>query len=80
MREGTDADLLAEEIRPVYDKDLHGDTVSFTIRLETEGLEHADHLKVRVEKLKRKENEGDSNESSGESWLEYIIRAGYEAW
>lgn len=80
-------DLIAEEARPVYGKDLHGDKVSFTIRTETEGLEHGDQLRIRLEKLNKDGEESYSEaEDSGlkevkqDTWFGYIIRVFRDTW
>lgn len=44
-------DPIAEEVQPVYGKDLHNDYFSMTIRIDADELEHGDHLKVTVEEL-----------------------------
>lgn len=69
---------VAEEARPVYQKDLYDDHHSMTVRVDTGDLEHGDQLRVRVEKLITEEEEGSSDdlrEAPTESWLDYIIRA-----
>lgn len=60
MGEGSGDDLIAEEIRPVYEKDLYGETVTVKVRADTKGLKHGDHLRLRLEKINNGGDEGDS--------------------
>ena len=42
--------MKKRKIVPVYQRDLHQDTVSYNIRFDTDKLSHGDKLVIKVEK------------------------------
>lgn len=53
-----DENLLTEEVRRVYQRDLWGTFYSFNTRVESGELEHGDLVRIRVERVDESYNRG----------------------
>lgn len=42
---------MKSKVIPVYQRDLHQDTVTYKVRLDTDELDHGDTLKLEIEKI-----------------------------
>lgn len=42
---------MKSKIIPVYNRDLHQDTVTYKVRIDTNKLNHGDKLQLEVEKI-----------------------------
>lgn len=42
---------MKSKIIPVYNRDLHQDTVTYKVRIDSDRLDHGDKLQIEVEKI-----------------------------
>lgn len=60
-----------EFIVPVYEKDLHQQTFTYTIRVDSDDIFHGDTLKVTVEKVDIGKNKKCDENGLGEEIMKY---------
>lgn len=56
-------DPIAESVRRIYQKDLYDDHFSLNVRIDSDGFEHGDMVRVTVEKLEKSPDRATEAES-----------------